>query len=141
MRRFLITSPAFNGQAEVVYNKDGLLCTIDTRNAEMPIKTIEAFKLKIPVVLVNLQEVFANSKATIIEADFEVTFEMFWNKYDRKINRKRCMPLWDKLSKPDQVQAYYGIDAYDKYLKKESWRSKCDPDKYLRDRYWENEWK
>jgi hypothetical protein len=66
---------------------------------------------------------------------------MFWQRYDKKINRKRCEPLWEKLSKPKQVAAWAGIDAYNKFLQANSWRKKADPETYLRNEMWENEWK
>jgi hypothetical protein len=66
---------------------------------------------------------------------------MFWQLYDKKINRKRCEPLWDKLSKNKQVAAWAGINAYNKFLQANSWRKKADPESYLKNEMWENEWK
>ena len=51
------------------------------------------------------------------------------------------MQLWNKLGKTEQVKAYYGITTYDKYLSRETWRGKVDPENYLRNQMWENEWK
>lgn len=141
MRRFLITSPAYNGDAELHYDLTGRLVRIDVTHTDMPISIIPAFKTKVPAFIDGLQEAFTGTKATIVEADFEVTFEMFWNIYKKKINRSRALRLWDKLSKVEQVKAYYGVNDYDKYLKKEKWRSKADPETYLRNMMWENEWK
>jgi hypothetical protein len=63
-----------------------------------------------------------------------------WDKYDHKVNNKRCVALWDKLNKADEVKAYYGIDMYYTYLAKRR-RGKADPENYFRSRMWENEWK
>lgn len=141
MRRFLITSPAYNGEADILYDESGRLVKIDLLATDMTAQLVNTFKIKVPALVDELEAAFAGSRATIVEASFEVTFEMFWGRYDKKINKKRCEPIWAKLSKADQVAAYYGVDAYSKFLKKDHWRPKADPEKYLKDRYWENEWK
>ena len=91
-------------------------------------------------VVNDIEAAFKDTKAMIVEDEFEVTFDMFWIAYNKKINRKRCEPIWNKLSKPKQVKAYYGVKSYDKYLKVESWRQKADPENYLRNEMWENEY-
>lgn len=140
MRRFLITSTAYAGDAEVLYDADGRLVRMDVSRTNMPVKWVKVFKEKVPAHVDELQTVFAKSNITVVEADYQVSFAEWWAKYDRKINKKRCEPLWEKMSKTDQVKAFVGVEAYNRHLKKESWRSKADPEKYLRDRYWENEW-
>lgn len=139
MRRFLITSPALQGTCELIFREDGTLCRIDMPT-KMPAAIVRIFKERAPAHIDEIEPAFKNTNATVIEADFEVTFEMFWNVYALKINRKRAEVLWNKLSKTKQVQAWAGIAAYDKFLKKNTWRSKADPDTYLRNEMWESEW-
>jgi hypothetical protein len=141
MRRFLITSPSFTGEAELVYNTNETLIWIDMSKTNMAANLVTAFKNKVPANVQQLAAAFADTMATVVEADYEVSFEMLWLKYDKKINRKRCEPLWNKLSKTEQVRAFNGIDAYNKFLKREGWRSKADPETYLRNQYWLNEYK
>ena len=141
MRRFIITSPLFTGQAEAIYNDNGMLCKIDLSNCEFNQAFTNSFKSKVPVHESDIATAFDTSKVIIVEADFEIAYDMFWKAYNRKINNKRCIPLWNKLGKTEQVKAYYGIAAYDKYLSRETWRGKVDPENYLRNQMWENEWK
>jgi hypothetical protein len=141
MRLFQITSPGFTGYAELVYDDKGVIQIIDFSNAEMNDMQMLQFKDRITIQVNNLASGFKNTRVTIVEKDYEVTFEQFWKKYNKKINKKRTQPLWDRLSKADQVKAYTGITPYDKYLAQEKWRPKADPEKYLRDRYWENEYR
>lgn len=142
MKRFLITSPKFTGQAELQYNDKGTLCKIDLTQAAMEEIVVQHFKQAAPSTLHKLINGNCFSKDTIIvEADFEVTFDMFWEAYRKKINKLRCTPLWNKLTKVEQVSAYYGISTYDKYLHKESWRTKQDPENYLRNKAWLNEYR
>lgn len=140
MRRFLITSKVFTGDAEVLYDGEHRLVRFDVSRTNMPPQWIKSLKDRVPTHVDNLDVAFADTNVTVVEVDYQVTFAEWWAKYDRKINKKRCEPLWEKLSKTDQVKAFVGVDDYDRHLKKESWRSKADPEKYLRDRYWENEW-
>lgn len=141
MRRFIITSTKFTGQVEFIYDASGRICVIDFRNAILNDVQINWLKSELPLYTDTLESTIKNAPSlTITEADFEVTFEMFWNKYNNKVNRKRTLALWEKLSKPKQVKAFYGIDAYNKYLSKKDWRNRQDPDTYLRNETFDNEW-
>lgn len=142
MRRFNITSTKYAGAAELVYDNNGLLKVINMSATNMDAEQVHAFKAMMPLTIKHLEAgTGITPTMTVIEADFVVSFDMFWEKYDKKINRKRCTELWAKMSKADQVAAWDGIDNYLKYLKKESWRKQLDPENYLRTRSWENEWK
>jgi hypothetical protein len=101
---------------------------------------ITAFKKSVPALVANISNGFS-SDTSIVAADVEVSFKMFWDKYGKKINRLRCEALWKKLSLVEQVEAYTGIQPYDKYLQIENWRSKADPDTYLRNKFYQNEYK
>ncbi len=141
MRRFVITSPHYNGQAEIIYNGEGILCRIELTETDMIASVVKGFKNRVPALVDELAEAFTGTQVKIIENDIEVTFDMFWKKYNKKINKSRCIMLFTKMDKSMQLLAFMGILAYDKYLKKESWRSKADPETYLRNKYWENEYK
>jgi len=77
MRRFVITSPKYTGQAEVVYNAIGVLDKIDVSATNMNAPTVDAFKRCVSPLVETLSERFT-ADTIIIEADFEVSFEMFW---------------------------------------------------------------
>lgn len=139
MKRYLITSPKFTGQAELLYS-NGILRKIDVTDTNMNAILIMHFKNTVPPFEIDVSKSFSES-TTIVEAAFEVSFDMFWKKYNRKINKSRCILLWGKMNSTQQLQAYFGVDDYDKYLKKEGWRSKADPETYLRNSYWENEYR
>ncbi len=142
MKRFIVTSPSWTGEAEIVYNEVGKLVRLSFENCTIPEhdRVVHNFKMITPVSMDKLQEAFAPTTATVVEADFEVNFDMFWKAYNHKINKLRAVAIWGKLSKTDQVKAYYGIAIYDKFLKKESWRKKADPETYLRNKMYDNEY-
>lgn len=142
MKRFIVTSPSWQGEAEIVYNESGLLVRISFEGCVFADhnRVVDKFKALVPVLVTDLQVAFQNTSATVVEADFEVNFDMFWKAYNLKHNRVRAVNLWNKLSKTDQVKAYFGVPIYDKFLKKEKWRSKADPETYLRNKMFENEY-
>jgi hypothetical protein len=76
----------------------------------------------------------------LLKPILKLHYDMFWKAYNKKINNKRCIQLWNKMSKTKQVKAYYGITQYDKFLSKEDWRTKADPETYLRNEMFYNEW-
>lgn len=152
MKRFLLTAPSFTGAAILVYNEEGVLVALDLRQTNLTGKWAVWFYRNIPVYFDGNNETgeigleaFLNGRkgAKAVQEDVEITFEMFWEKYGKKINKKRCLPLWNKLTKAKQVAAYYGIWPYDRYLAGAGgWgRTKLDPENYLRNESWDNEWK
>lgn len=141
MKRFLLTAPnRFTGTAEIWYNDANILCLIDIRQTNMNTETVRGFIRACSPSTDGRMVGNFSSDVDVIEADIIITFEMFWNKYDEKFNKKRCIALWEKIPKADQVKAYVGIDPYNKHLRKTG-RFKVNPDTYLKNQLWENEYK
>lgn len=140
MRRFLISSPNFIGQVEMVFNFNGELMSLHLGNANLTIGQIKYLLKNTPLIIDDLQTAFASSKAIIVESNFEVTFDMFWNKYDLKRNKKPAEKIWVKMNTVDKVKAYHSINAYNKYLKRNDWCNRLYPDTYLRNEHYNNEW-
>ena len=140
MNRYLIQSPRYTGSVEAIYN-NGLLQALDFSNTNIAKPaTIEAFKKQIAAQEQLLPSSFV-SDVTIIKADVQITFKMFWDKYNHKINKLRATKLWERMPLAEQVAAYCGIQKYFAYLKKVDWRGQQDPDTYLRNKTWLNEYK
>lgn len=142
MRIFILTSTNYQGEAELHYNQQEVLCRIDVANTNMIPAQVNAFKCHVPLTVSQLESGMGiPTTVTIVEKDYEVSFELFWTAYNNKVNKARCIPVWNKLSKAQQVAAWFGVKKYEAYLQRTNWRNKADPEKYLKDRYWENEWK
>lgn len=74
---------------------------------------------------------------TITEIVANITFNLFWEKYDDKTrsSKKRSDKLWSKLSEEDRMGAYFFIDTYNRnrgsaekkycetYLNAEQWKN------------------
>lgn len=141
MRQFIITSPGYTGQAEVTYNEAGLLVVIDftQTNLSSPV-SIATFKNKIPADLNELEAAFTGTKATVIETSYEVTFEMFWEKFNLKRNKQNAIDVWKKMKKEEHVKALVSITAYDRYCNRNTWYNRMYPDTYLRKKHYNDEW-
>lgn len=151
MRRFIITSPAFTGEINVLYGasprpspeerEEMRLQYIDFTKCDLSDDQIKYFKERLPVLYDDkFLEPFGKSKLNVTEEGYRVSFDMFWNRYSLKRNRERCVKIWDKLSEADQVNAYFKLGQYERHLALNTWKTKADPDTYLRNKYWNDDW-
>jgi hypothetical protein len=147
MKKFIITSPSFTGEINVLYGLDWKLLFIDFLKCDLSDEQMQYFKDKLPVNLTgedkteSLTQCFGKSKLNIVEEGYFVSFDQWWTRYNLKRNRARCEKLWHKLSDADKVNAFFKLGMYDRHLALEQWKTKADPDTYLRNKYWNNEWK
>lgn len=143
MRKFIISGEKYTGEAVLVFDQDNVLKIIDLIGTNMSEDNCKwLFDKMLPIKLPDFLKYMEARKGVLVREDsYEVPFEMFWKDYDKKINRKRCEVLWNRLGKNKQIQAWVGIAKYNKFLKKEHWRAKADPETYLKKEMWENEWK
>jgi hypothetical protein len=81
-----------------------------------------------------------SNETVIIEADFEMSFDIFYKDYPLKRNRYKVEKAFNNLSKSDQVKAFYSLHNYKKYLTRNSWQTPMIGDRYLRDKEFETEW-
>ena len=142
MKRFLITNKKYTGAAEVYYNAEGTLVIINCKETNMDADTIRSFKKAVPATLQELTtgSGFSND-TTIVQAGYRISFDEFWKKYNKKINKMRCIPLYDKLSDTETIECTEGIKAYDKFLNKVEVRQKLDPENWIKMKAWENDWR
>lgn len=140
MRRFIITSPKFEGQAELVYNEKDTLCIIDCSKSDMDEQTITMFKRAVaPTIPLLLAGRCFSADTVVRESDFVVSFKRFYDDYPLKRNRYRAEKLWEKLNGSQQVQAYYSLSHYQRYLTRTQIFA-MGADRYLSERHFETEW-
>ena len=113
MRTFILTSTAFEGEVLFEFNDNGALQKNDLTGAILSLKQQEFLLQNLPLKIYNLEELIKKSNAAKLTELF-VTFDMFWNKYNDKINssKKKAKVLWDKKNKSQQNKAYYYINNY-----------------------------
>ena len=142
MKRFITTSPSFTGEVHIIYGDDNTLLCLDFRNAQLTREQAHYLRVHTPTVFdAGFEAAFGTAKLTFVHEAYRISFEDWWLRYNNKINKSRAEKLWGRLTKAEQAQAFIGILTYDRHLQKEKWKNKADPEKYLRDKYWNNEWK
>lgn len=138
MTRYLITSPATGNELELRYNSDGLLTYMEmrgtfTREGWLAVTSRISMEL-VPTALDELKAM--NLK--VAEVPLTFTFDDYWEAYREKRNRLRAEKLWARLPDADRINAIAAIARYDKWLAYKG-IAKKDPDTYLRNRSWEDE--
>jgi hypothetical protein len=142
MKKYIITSPKFTGEINVLYGLDGRLLFIDFMKCDLSEEQTDYFKSKLPAIFTaTFMEAFGKSNLQVIEEGYTVSFEQWWERYNVKHNKARCLILWNKLSEADQVNAFFKLGNYERHLALNTWKNKADPDTYIRQRYWESIWK
>jgi hypothetical protein len=114
-RRFLLTSSAFDGEVVFDYNENGLLEKYDISSASLSESQQVWILKRLPRELAELERVITSTEtAKLTEVKQDITFEMFWNRYDEKdrSSKKRALAKWNKMSKAQQAKAYYHIQKY-----------------------------
>ena len=114
VRKFLMTSDKFKG--EVVFEfTNNLLTKYDTSSAELDDNQILWLASYFPREIAKIKDFLAPSEsAKFTEIKQEITFEMFWKKYDDKVNssKKKTQTRWEKMSKNEQLKAHNYIQKY-----------------------------
>lgn len=67
---------------------------------------------------------------------YKYAFEDFWIAYDKKVDKKQTLAVWDKLTAGDRELAMEGMGNHKSGRERKYWK---DPVRYLRDRRWEDE--
>lgn len=136
---------AFAGSFEITYADNDIggrrLVGITLVGIELEDAHVRGFLNMVPVRYKGtFAQDWGTDKLRFAVVESEVTFEEFWNEYRRKVNPARCKPVWNRLSTGDRVKAIKCIAAYFRYLDRNAWRNKSDPETWLGKKMWETEW-
>ena len=66
----------------------------------------------------------------------KISFESFWNKYDKKVELPKCTKLWNNMSVTDQKLTLLHLDSYIPNTTKEF---RKNPRTYLNNQCWNDE--
>lgn len=78
-----------------------------------------------------------NDKNDKNEKEINISFDDFWNLYDKKIDRGKCEPKWKRLTDKDRIAIMNYIPKYKKSITEKKFRR--HPTTFLNNRTWENE--
>lgn len=110
-----ITSPVWEGYIEIEFNSSGYMTRTDTKQANLSEIQQKWFLLKMPRELIELQTVIEGTSARLTEVNENITFEMFWNRYDEKLrsSKKKALKIWNRMHVIDQNKAFKFIPKYE----------------------------
>lgn len=142
MKKYILTSDKFTGEVTFGFDAAGFLVHFDNQ-AEFTEQQHEWLLSdhRFPKTLAWLFALQKVVKGEITEVPEDLSFDVFWERYGRKINRKRCEPMWRKMSDVDKMAAIANIKPYEQYLERTGYRGKADPENYLKREYFATEWK
>lgn len=139
MKHYQLTSDAFTGAVDFYFNNDGLLSRFDTEEATLSIEQSTWLLKHLPRELSELSKVLEKSTtAKLTEVKREVTFQMFWDRYDDKVisSKKKTEAKWARMSKSQQIRAYDFIQKY--FLNLPTNTRKKYAETYLNNELWNN---
>lgn len=139
MKRYSLTSTAFNGEVIFEFNEFGLLEKFDLSAAELSEKQQLYILRDLPRELPELNRVLGDSKtAKLTEVTSQITFAMFWDRYNEKSrsSKKKSEKRWDRMSKTNQFKAYHFIFKYESNLRPGTVKKYAET--YLNDELWNN---
>ncbi len=140
MKKYVLTSQSFEGQVMFWFNEEGLMIFYHNES-EMNKAQQEWLLANLPLTVDMIALVTAKIKGSLEQLPEDISFDTFWDLYAKKLNRIRAEKLYNKLNEGDKLKAINSIKHYDNYLQRNSWRSKADPDTYLRNQSYLTEWK
>ena len=120
MKIYSLTSTAFEGEVIFEFDDAGNLVSFDTKGAQLSQQQQMWILKAMPRHLAHILNIMGDSKtATLTEIKQEVTFDMFWNRYNLKdrSSKKRTQVKWNRMSRADQVRAFNHIAKYELTLK------------------------
>lgn len=74
----------------------------------------------------------------LTEVTLNITFEMFWNRYDDKVlsSRRKTEARWNRMTKADQIKAFNFINRYEQNIPTGTRKKYAET--YLNSEIWNN---
>lgn len=76
-------------------------------------------------------------KGGVGENELNISFDFFWNMYDKKIDRAKCEKKWVKLTDDEREECIYYLPAYIQATPDVQFRR--NPETYLNNKSWQND--
>lgn len=135
---YLITSEKFTGSVTIMFANDycalynDLESTLTLNQRKWFLSRLQQCEKEFIAILMQ------SGWFTIIGQKEEVTFEMFWNRYNEKdrSSKKKTLLKWNRLSREQQLLAYDYVNTYFKNIP--SGIAKKYAETYLNSEIWNN---
>jgi hypothetical protein len=145
MKRYLLTSPDFNGEIEVVY-RNGRFVRLDFMEVDLSDKQTEWLLRNVPPLEAHLQDMVAiTKKMVLVEREYQISLDDFKRAYPYKRNSHLLPPIWDKMTKTDQVLAELGARKYRQFVQRQHAKGFTEytpmlATRFLKEQQWLNDW-
>jgi hypothetical protein len=139
MKTYLMTSPSFEGEVEFVYNDLDLLQGFDSSRALLSEKQQVWILKNFPRELLEAEKLLKDNPAIkFYELKTDITFEMFWSRYNEKVrsSKKKSLAKWSRISKIEQIKCYQFISIYEKSIQSGVYKKYAET--YLQSELWNN---
>ena len=140
MKTYILTKETLAGNVIFGYTPTGLLVFFDASPADLTDDKLALVLRTLPREEKDLQVLADKTGATLELIVDDISFDAFWLKYDKKINKKRVEPMYKKLSDAKKLLVIQSLPSYDAYLERTNFRGKADPETYLRKEMYLNDW-
>ena len=138
MRKYVFTSPSFEGELIFGYSSENVLMFFEN-NAILKDEQLQYLTRNFPFVADQLPKIVNKGKLKEIT---DLTFDKFWADYGYKVgNKSRAEKLWNKLQEIERILVLESLPRYNYYLKTHPSIEKAYAETYLFQRRWENEYK
>lgn len=112
MEQYILISEAFMGK--VIVTKDGNNLQANFTESSV---TVGQQKFVLSMMQQGIPAMMEHFNGPNSDSKFEklvVDFEMFWNRYDDKLNssRKKTQAKWDKMPVEERTKAFYFVGKY-----------------------------
>ena len=138
MRTFILTSKAFvDTHIEFYFNEEYF---IGYKIIGSAIKSAHEFSKRVveanPTLTNFMQQVGQNYE--IKELLQEITFDMFWDRYNEKIrsSKKRSQIKWNSMTKAEQIKCFNYLSMYFRNIPAGCVKKNCET--YLNSELWNN---
>lgn len=118
MKTYLYHSKVFERDVKVTYNDHGVFMGFEIIGGEDINKLFEKPKTQFYLKEIDFIAGAKEKNVKYVEVAREVTFEMFWQRYDYKdCGRKKCEEAWNKLTQEERVKAYDYVNTFKNKVK------------------------
>ncbi len=140
-KTYIWSSETFTGSVLFTFNPEGKLLKYDNTEATLNDQQLQWFTERMPGTYDELKDVLSRAKHSKLEAlpDAEITFDLFWNRYDEKIrsSKKKSLIIWNRIKDNDRRKAYLFIGTYERSIRSSNTAKKY-AETYLNAELWNN---
>lgn len=132
MKKYCLTSTKFTGEVLYLFNDNDRLVELKI-SAEMEPEKHSILISWTPETIEHLMAFQKQYNLNLKEVPVEITFEVFWEEFNYKVDKQMAVKEWDKLDEPSQAKAIAKAKAYRAFCARKG-TALIYPSRYLKNR-------